>query len=114
MMRRLILVLLLFCTISPLFAQAGPTYFYVVTAVSASGPESQFSNEISATFAQSQHIVTLNWVASTSVVTGYNIYRGTTAGGPYIKINAAPVAAVTYVDTFVLPNAPTGLTRTIS
>lgn len=46
--------------------------------------------------------VTLNWVASVSAgVTGYNIYRSTTSGGPYTKVNASLVAATTYADSTV-------------
>lgn len=49
------------------------------------------------------HSVTLSWSASTSSnVTGYNIYRGTTSGGPYTKITSSPVAALTYTDNTVL------------
>lgn len=49
------------------------------------------------------HSVTLNWVASTSPnVTGYNVYRATTSGGPYTRLTANPVAALTYLDTTVL------------
>ena len=48
------------------------------------------------------HSVTLNWTASTSSnVTGYNLYRGLTAGGPYTKVNAALITAVTYADANV-------------
>lgn len=46
------------------------------------------------------HSVSLSWTASTSSnVTGYNVYRGTQSGGPYTKINAFPVAAMTFIDT---------------
>jgi fibronectin type 3 domain-containing protein len=42
----------------------------------------------------------LTWTASTSSnVTGYNVYRGVVAGGPYTKINALPVAATSFIDT---------------
>jgi hypothetical protein len=47
------------------------------------------------------HSVTLTWTASTSTVSGYNVYRSTVSGGPYTKLNSAPVAATTYVDTTV-------------
>lgn len=48
------------------------------------------------------HTVTLNWVASVSAgVTGYNIYRGTSSGGPYTKLNSAIVNSTSYVDTTV-------------
>jgi hypothetical protein len=47
----------------------------------------------------SGHSATLTWVASTSAnVAGYNIYRGTTSGGPYTLLNATPTSAVTYAD----------------
>lgn len=49
----------------------------------------------------SSHTVTLTWVASVSPnVSGYNIYRGTTSGGPYAtKVNSSLVQSTTYVDT---------------
>jgi len=50
------------------------------------------------------HIVTLNWSSSTSSnVAGYNIYRGTTLGGPYTEVNAALVGGTSYTDTTVQP-----------
>jgi hypothetical protein len=93
-------------------AQSGPTFFYVATAVDASGFESSFSNQITVAFGQGKHITALTWNASTSTVVGYNIYRGTSSGGPYVKLNATPIAALIYSDTFVLPNAPSGLAAT--
>jgi fibronectin type 3 domain-containing protein len=45
--------------------------------------------------------VTLTWTASTSTVSGYNVYRSTVSGGPYTKLTASPVAATTYVDSTV-------------
>jgi fibronectin type 3 domain-containing protein len=47
------------------------------------------------------HSVTLNWTASTSVVSGYNVYRSTISGGPYTKLNSTLVVATTYDDTSV-------------
>ena len=47
------------------------------------------------------HSVTLSWVASTSTVVGYNVYRGSTSGGPYAMLNSAPTAALTYTDMAV-------------
>ncbi len=46
--------------------------------------------------------VTLNWVASVSPgVTGYNVYRSVTSGGPYTQLNSAPVTATTFDDNVV-------------
>lgn len=48
------------------------------------------------------HAVSLSWIASTSAnVTGYNVYRSTTPGGPYTKITPTPVSTTTFMDTAV-------------
>jgi hypothetical protein len=47
------------------------------------------------------HMVSLSWTASTSTVTGYNVYRSTVSGGPYTKVNSSVVAATTYSDSAV-------------
>jgi hypothetical protein len=50
----------------------------------------------------SSHTVTLSWSASTSSgVVGHNVYRGTTAGGPYTKLNSSLVATTNYTDNTV-------------
>jgi len=51
--------------------------------------------------AQQAHTATLSWVASTSAVAGYYVYRGTVDGGPYILLTSSPVAGLTYADTTV-------------
>jgi len=51
--------------------------------------------------APSQHSVALSWTASTSTVSGYNVYRGTVSGGPYTNINSAVVATLTFTDSTV-------------
>ena len=47
-----------------------------------------------------QHSVALSWSPSTSSVVGYNVYRGTTTGGPYSKITSMN-ADTTFVDSSV-------------
>ncbi len=56
------------------------------TSVSPSGP---------------QHSVSLSWNDSSANIAGFNIYRGTTSGGPYTKVNGSPDAASSYTDTSV-------------
>lgn len=52
--------------------------------------------------AQSAHTVNLSWNASTSPnVVGYNVYRGTTSGGPYGKINSVLELNTVYTDSSV-------------
>jgi fibronectin type 3 domain-containing protein len=48
-----------------------------------------------------QHSTALNWNASTSTVTGYNVYRTTTSGSGYTKINSSLVGGLTYTDSTV-------------
>src|SRR5260370_22040998 len=46
-----------------------------------------------------QHSVTLTWNASTSTVSGYNVYRSTVSGGGYVKLNSSLVAVLNYTDS---------------
>lgn len=48
------------------------------------------------------HTVSLSWTASTSVVSGYNVYRSTTSGTGYTKLNGTLVPAVSYTDSTVV------------
>ena len=48
-----------------------------------------------------KHTVTLTWRASNSQVAGYNVYRTTTPGENYAKINTSLVQKLTYIDTTV-------------
>ena len=55
----------------------------------------------------SQSGIALTWTASTAAgLTGYNVYRSTTAGGTYTKLNSTPVTTGSYNDT----TAPAGAT----
>ncbi len=55
--------------------------------------------------ATSSHTVSLRWTASPSPVAGYNVYRGSTPGGPYAKINPVVTAGTNYVDSSVQAGA---------
>jgi fibronectin type 3 domain-containing protein len=50
-----------------------------------------------------QHSAGLSWQASTSVVAGYNVYRGINSGGPYSKISATLDTTTSYADNSVQP-----------
>ena len=43
----------------------------------------------------------LSWTASTSSVSGYNLYRSTVDGSGYTKLNSSLVASLSYSDTAV-------------
>ncbi|MFL6436211.1 MAG: PKD domain-containing protein [Terriglobales bacterium] len=49
----------------------------------------------------SGHSVQLIWTASPSVVAGYNVYRGTQAGGPYRLVSTTLVPGTSFQDTNV-------------
>jgi hypothetical protein len=49
------------------------------------------------------HLVDLSWTASTSTVVGYNVYSSRVSGGPYLKLNATPMAITNYTDATVQP-----------
>lgn len=51
---------------------------------------------------QQVHSVALSWNASTSPVSGYNIYRSTLSGGSYLRINSSLVAGLSYTDSTVV------------
>ena len=48
-----------------------------------------------------QHSVTLSWNGSTSVVSGYNVYRSTVSGSSYVKINTSLDSGLGFTDTTV-------------
>ncbi len=49
------------------------------------------------------HSVSLTWGPSPSNVIGYNVYRGTTSGGPYpSKLTSSPQSATSLVDNTVI------------
>lgn len=48
------------------------------------------------------HSVSLTWTSSTTPnISGYNVYRGTTSGGPYTKMNTNIVPATSFSDGVV-------------
>lgn len=97
----------------PMTLSAGQSVPYSVTfaptAAGASSANLSFFTSSAGSVVQSasgsgatiQHTVNLSWNASTSSISGYNVYRGTSASGPYSKINAALDPAMNYSDSSV-------------
>jgi hypothetical protein len=48
-----------------------------------------------------QHRVDLTWIPSTSTVSGYNVYRSTTSGSGYVRLNSALSVSAAYTDASV-------------
>jgi len=100
----------------PLTIQAGSSASFTVTFTpqtngAASSTLTFASNATNAPSVQSLsgtgtappvHTVVLSWAASTSSnVSSYNVYRGTTSGGPYTEVGSVPEPTTTYTDTSV-------------
>lgn len=46
--------------------------------------------------------VSLSWTAPvTSIITGYIVYRATTSGGPYVKVNTSGITTTSFTDTTI-------------
>ncbi len=97
-------------TLTPSQALTFSVVFSPTSAGSASGTVTVTSNAtgspatitLSGTGVQSTpHTVALSWTASTSTVSGYNVYRSTTTGTGYTKVNGSLVPGVTYTDSTV-------------
>jgi hypothetical protein len=76
-------------------------YIFSPSVQSVSIDGSDVSGNDFTAFQQSTHSVQLSWQASTSIVVGYNIYRSTTDGDPYARINATLVTPLKYTDSAV-------------
>jgi len=70
--------------------------------VKSSAQNSPLSVPLSGTGVQSNpESVSLSWVASTSQVIGYNVYRATSSSGTYSKLNGSPNPTTSYTDSTV-------------
>jgi HYDIN/CFA65/VesB family protein/Ig-like domain-containing protein/uncharacterized protein DUF1573 len=89
-------------TLNVIFAPAGTGLIPGSVTVISNATNSPISVSLSGTGVQAvTHSVTLTWTASTSTVSGYNVFRSTVSGGPYTKLTSTPIAATTDVDTSV-------------
>ena len=85
-------------TVTP--SNAGYTFTPVNQNVTVNGATQTGAN-FTATPAVT-HSVVLSWNASTSAVTGYNVYRSTVSGTQYAKVNSSLVGGLAFTDTTVL------------
>jgi hypothetical protein len=89
-------------TLTVTFVPSGTTAASGTVTITSNATTSPASISVSGTgVAAVQHSVTLGWTASTSTVSGYNIYRSTTSGTGYVKINTSLVSGLSYTDSTV-------------
>lgn len=85
-------------TVTP--SNSGYSFTPANQSVTISGANKAGVN-FTATVTQS-HTVALAWLASTTTtVTSYNVYRSTTSGGGFVKVNPNPVTLLAYTDAGV-------------
>jgi len=74
-------------------------------SVKSNAQNSPLSIPLTGTGVQSNsESVALSWVASTSQVIGYNVYRGASSSGPYTKLTSSPDAHTSFTDSTVSDN----------
>jgi hypothetical protein len=79
------------------------SFSFTVKVTDSSSPAKTATANLSITVAAAAaYSAVLSWTASTSSdVNGYNVYRSTTSGSGYVKINSSLVSEVTYTDSTV-------------
>ena len=89
-------------TLTALFSPTGTGSVNGSISIVSNANGSPASVSLSGTgVAQVQHSVALAWNASTSTVSGYNVYRSTVSGTGYTKLNSSLVSGLAYTDSSV-------------
>jgi len=88
-------------TVNVTFAPAASGSVSGSLTITSNASNSPTKISFSGTGAAVSYSTLLSWTASTSSVTGYNVYRGTTSGGPYTKVNPNVDANTSYSDASV-------------
>jgi hypothetical protein len=98
-------------TLSPNQSTSVSVQFSPSTAGSANGTATILSNATGSNSSVSltgtgvaptvSHSVALSWSAGSTSVAGYNVYRSTTSGNAYAKVNSSPIGGVSYADSGV-------------
>lgn len=73
-----------------------------VTVTSSAGDPTLTIALTGAAIQSASHSVTLSLTPDSSKVAGYNVYRSSTSGGPYTKLNSPLLASTTYTDSTVV------------
>lgn len=72
-----------------------------VLSVTSNASNSPTGNLSGMGTAPAQHSVSLTWADSGSGIVGYNVYRGSAAGGPFVAINSGLDPSTAYTDNSV-------------
>jgi hypothetical protein len=83
------------------FDPAGAGSVTGVVTLSTDGGGAPISISLSGNGVDAAHSVTLNWTPDPGV-SGFNAYRGSAPGGPFTKLNPAPIALLSFTDATAL------------
>ena len=90
-------------TLNVTFTPSGTTSVPGSVTVASNATNSPATIALSGTGVQAvSHSATLNWVASTSTVAGYSVYRSPVSGTGYAKVSSQLIGGTQYQDTTVL------------
>jgi len=89
-------------TVSATFDPSATVKYTGTLSISSNATNSPSNIALSgAGVAGATHAVTLTWQAGSSGTAGYNVYAGSTSGGPYSRLNTSTVTGASYVDAGV-------------
>jgi hypothetical protein len=71
----------------------------VTVTSTANGSPNKITLSGAGMLASSSHSVSLNWGASSSAISGYNVYRSTSNGSGYSKLNSGLVTGLSSIDS---------------
>lgn len=84
------------------FTPTSATNFAATLTLVSNAPGSPLSVAMSGSGSQpTVHNVNLAWSDFSSAAAGFNVYRGITTGGPYVKVNSSLVPISSYLDASV-------------
>lgn len=86
-------------TITP--NKPGVTFTPASLSEAVNGANKTGANFVAAGGSEQVHSVGLSWKASTSAVKGYNVYRSTSSGLGFAKLNSAVITTLSYSDSTV-------------
>ncbi|HZU32781.1 MAG TPA: hypothetical protein VFB79_16815, partial [Candidatus Angelobacter sp.] len=88
-------------TVTMTFAPAAAGSVTGSLQITSNASNPAVSVALSGTGSTVQHSVDIAWDAAVPAPSGYNVYRATQSGGPFTKLNSAPLTVLVFTDNTV-------------
>jgi len=88
-------------TVTMTFAPAAAGSVTGSLQITSNASNPALSVALSGTGSTVQHSVDIAWDAAVPAPSGYNVYRATQSGGPFTKLNSAPLTVLVFTDNTV-------------